>query len=138
MRALLPVAVLCAALAVVGAGAGCATAHRPAAPLPTGTGEDAGREVLRRFARALADRDFAEAYALLSARWRAAYTPSRLALDHDGAGPVAREAAERVLALLGAGAPLAREGERLVLAVGEGRAAVLVREGPGWRVDALE
>jgi hypothetical protein len=127
-------------------------------PIPTGRSEAVAREVLHRFATAVQERRWPEAYALLSDRWRAAYTPARLASDHEGAGTVGRDAAERVLALLAAGTPLvgdpgsghpepgatlqprakSRDGARLSLPVGGGRAAVLVAEAGGWRVDALE
>jgi hypothetical protein len=129
MRAL----ALAAALAL-----GCAAAGRPVDPVPSGRSEAAAREVLVRFAGAVEGERWPEAYALLSARWRAAYTPTRLALDARGAGPVGREAAERVRALLAAGTPLAGDGNRRTLPVGTGRAAVLVLEQGGWRVDALE
>jgi hypothetical protein len=129
MRAL----ALAAALAI-----GCAGARHPAAPLPSGRSEAAAREALGRFAGAVEAERWPEAYALLSARWRAAYTPTRLALDARGAGPVGREAAERVQALLAAGTPLAGEGATRTLPVGSGRAAILVLEADGWRVDALE
>ncbi len=128
------IAALCLAASLA---AGCA-GPRAVPPLPSGRGEEAARETLRRFARDVQDRRFDEAYTLLSGRWRAAYTPSRLATDFDGAGPVGREQAERVVALLGAGAVLVRRGDALELEVGAGRAARLVPEGSGWRVDALE
>jgi hypothetical protein len=124
------------ALAALAACAGPAAERLP--PLPTGRTEAVARETLSRFARALQARRWPEAYALLSGRWRSAYTPSRLGVDYEGAGPLGREEAERILALLAAGAPLAPQGERLALPVGAGRAALLVPEGDGWRVDALE
>jgi len=96
------------------------------------------RDTLSRFARSLVDRRFGDAQALLSARWRGVYSPARLAEDLDGAGALGREQAERVLALLETGAVLEADGDRRVLPVGPGRAALLVREGNGWRVDALE
>jgi hypothetical protein len=107
-------------------------------PIPSGLGESEAREVLHRFARAVQERRWPEAYALLSGRWRAVYTPARLGADHEGAGPASRDAAERVLALLAAGAPLEGGGGRVALPVGAGRAATLVAEAGGWRVDALE
>jgi hypothetical protein len=122
---------LAAALALA-----CASA-RPAT-VPSGSSEGAAREALARFAAAVEAGRWPEAYALLSARWRAAYTPSRLASDARGAGPVCREATERVRALLEAAAPLSGEGSRRVLPVGSDRAAVLLLEEGGWRVDALE
>lgn len=98
----------------------------------------AAEEVLYRFCEAVEDGRFAEAHALLSARWRGAYTPGRLALDRAGAGPAAAEAAARVRAALDARVPLALEGDRAVLPLGGGRAAVAVAEAGAWRVDALE
>jgi hypothetical protein len=119
--------------------AGCAGPRVAAVPaLPAGRDEGTARETLRRFARDLEDRRFADAYALLSARWRAAYTPGLLAADWDASGPVGREEAERVLALVDAGAPLVARGEALALGVGAGREARLVPDAGGWRVDALE
>jgi hypothetical protein len=109
---------------------------RPYAPLPQGLGEAEARTSLTRFARALEASRYDEALALLSARWRAAYTPGRLALDFRGAG--ARDAAGRVLAALDARAPLELGPGRARLPLGAGRAAVLVAEGGAWRVDALE
>jgi len=117
---------------------GCAGGPHPVAPLPSGRSEAAAREALGRFAGAVEAGRWPEAYALLSARWRAAYTPTRLALDARAAGPVGREASERVQALLAAGTPLAGEGDTRTLPVGSGRAAVLVLEPGGWRIDALE
>ncbi len=107
-------------------------------PLPVGLTEASARETLRRFALDLQEKRWRDAYALLSSRWRSAYTPSRLAVDWDGAGPLGRDQVDRVLALLAAGAPLAAEGEHLALPVGAGRRALLVPEDGGWRVDALE
>jgi hypothetical protein len=126
------------ALAVVAAAALACAGARPYPALPEGLDDGAARAALARFARALEASRFDEAMALLSARWRAAYTPGRLALDFGGAGPSAREAAERVLAALDARAPLDVADGRARLPVGPGRAAVLVAEGGAWRVDALE
>jgi hypothetical protein len=129
-RALLASVALALAAACAGAGG--------ARPPPPGTDERAAREVLRRFARALEDGRFEEAHALLSARWRAEYSPGRLALDFRGAGPAAREAAAAVAARIAAGEPIARSPDGARLSVGGGRAALLVAEAGGWRVDALE
>jgi hypothetical protein len=115
----------------------CASAGRPPPP-PTGTDDAAAREVLRRFVAALDAGRFDEAHTLLSVRWRQAYTPGRLALDLRGAGPGAREAAARVGRLLAAGEPLVRGPGTARLPSGTGRAATLVVEPGGWRVDALE
>jgi hypothetical protein len=128
---LLPAALACAALA-------CAAAPPRPAPPPAGLDEPAAREVLGRFCRALEASRWEEARSLLSARWREAYTPARLAADRAGAGPAAGDAAARALAALSAGAAIARDGGRAVVPVGPERAAVLVAEGGGWRVDALE
>lgn len=106
-------------------------------PPPTGTDEAAAREVVTRFARALEAGRFDEAHALLSARWRQAYTPGRLALDWRGGGAGAREAA-RSAREAASGEPLARDSRGARLPVGDGRRAVLALEAGGWRVDALE
>lgn len=124
--------------AALAAAALACSGARPYPALPSGLDDGAARAALSRFARALEAARYDEAAALLSARWRAAYTPGRLALDFGGAGPSAREAAERVLAALDARAPLEVEGGRARLPVGPGRAAVLVAEGGAWRIDALE
>jgi hypothetical protein len=105
---------------------------------PAGLSEVAAAEVLSRFCRAIEDGRFEEAHALLSARWSATHTPGRLALDHEGAGPAAVEAVARVRAALAAGVPVARDGDRAVLAIDARRAALLVAEGGAWRVAALE
>jgi hypothetical protein len=118
------------ALACVTPGAG--------APPPSGRTAADAREVLARFAGAVASGRWSEAHVLLAARWRAAYTPARLATDAEGAGPVGREAAERVAALLEAGTPLTGDARRRALPVGAGKEAVVVLEEGGWRVDALE
>jgi hypothetical protein len=132
-----PVAAPVLALALA-ALAGCA-APRPVAPAVPGAGATpAGREVLLRFARAVEGGRWDEAWPLLSSRWRAATSPRRLAADFRDAGPVAREAVERVVAMLADGAPLGAAPGQLRLAVGPGRWARLVEEPGGWRVDALE
>lgn len=107
-------------------------------PLPRGLDAPAARATLERFARALEAARWDDAVALLSSRWRGAYTPARLAADFAGAGPAGREAAGRVLAALSTGAALRTEAGRVTLAVAPGRAAVLVAEAGTWRVDALE
>ena len=116
----------------------CAGQGRPFPPPPAGTDEAAAREVLARFAAALEAGRFDEAHALLSARWRQAYTPGRLALDFRGAGGGGRDAASRVARLVAQGAPLVRGPDALRLPEGGGRSAALVAEAGGWRVDALE
>jgi hypothetical protein len=101
-------------------------------------GSSAPEAVLERFAAAVEDGRWQEAWPLLSARWRARTTPSRLATDWASSGPVGPEAAARVRALLASGAPLAVGPRQATLAVGQGRQARLVREPEGWRVEALE
>jgi hypothetical protein len=51
---------------------------------------------------------------------------------------VSREAAARAHALLAAGQRVSIRAHGATLTVGAGRAAVLVEEEGGWRVDALE
>ncbi|HEX9244225.1 MAG TPA: hypothetical protein VF875_17405 [Anaeromyxobacter sp.] len=114
----------------------CATGRPP--PPPTGSDDAAARQVLGRFARAVRMGRWEEADALLSARWRATHGPGRLALDARGAGPAAGEAAARVVGALDAGVALERAPGAARLSVGAGRAAVVVLEPQGWRVDALE
>jgi hypothetical protein len=128
--------VLAVALAAGAACAGSGGARFP--PPPAGTDDESAREVLGRFVRALEAGRLDEAHALLSARWRAAYTPGRLALDLRGGGPAVREAAAEVAARLAAGERVQRLPGGARLALGGGRAARLVAEPGGWRVDALE
>jgi hypothetical protein len=126
-------------LAVVAFASACAgAAGRPFPPPPAAMDDATAREVLGRFARALETGRFDEAHALLSARWRAGYTPGRLALDFRGAGPAAREATARLATRLASGGTIERSGGGARLALGDGRAALLVAEPGGWRVDALE
>lgn len=94
--------------------------------------------MLLRFCDAAKGARWPEAWGLLSARWRTALTPEQLAADWAGAGPMAREAAERVEAQVRAGVPLTGAGRELQLRVAPGRAARLLEEGGAWRVDALE
>lgn len=130
-----------AAAALLGAllAAGCASpGPGPASPPPRGLGPSEAGAVLARFAAALQAGRFAEAHALLSVRWREAYTPGRLAVDFAGAGAGAQEAVERVArAVAGGPGPRVEQG-RAVLALGAGRAAVLLAEPDGWRVDRIE
>jgi len=130
-------AVLCAVLAALA----CATDGASPGGKPAGATSQAMAEgpdvVLGKFVDALESGRWSQAHALLSARWRAAYTPSRLAADYGGAGPLAREAAAHAHSALGAGTPMQLGDGRASLPVAGGR-AVLVAEAPGWRVDALE
>jgi hypothetical protein len=105
---------------------------------PTVPADAPPEAVMSRFVAATLAGRWPEAYGLLSARWRAAYSARRLELDFGGAGPVARETAARVAAALTAGErPTVADG-RATLPVAPGRTAVLVSEAGGWRVDALE
>ncbi len=135
MRARPAAALAAAALAALA----CAgAAPRREAALPQGLDEAAARAALERFAGDLEQGRFDDAARLLSARWRAVYTPARLAMDFGGAGPSGREAAARVVAALTSGGLVERDGAQARLSLGDGRAAVLVAEGGAWRVDALE
>ncbi len=96
------------------------------------------RATLAAFVAAVEAQRWTEAFALLSARWRGRLTPAGLATDYAASGPVGRSSATRVQAMLSSGARLAVRKGTAVLEVGEGRAAVLLQEGDGWRVDALE
>lgn len=109
-----------------------------AAPRAAPGGADGPEVVLDRFAAAVEEGRWREAWPLLSARWRAQTTPARLAADWTASGPVGPEAAARVRALLASGTALAVGPREATLAVGEGRQARLVREPEGWRVEALE
>ena len=110
----------------------------PAGPGARASPAEVALGVLLRFCDAGKAGRWPEAWGLLSARWRGALTPEQLAADWAGAGPLAREAAERVEAQALAGVPLTGAGRELQLVVAPGRAARLVEEGGAWRVDALE
>ena len=125
---------LAAALAVACAGA---PLPRPPGPAPA-TPAAAAADALWRFATAVEAGRWAQAWPLLSARWRAGSTPERLARDWKDSGPVGPEAAQRVLALLRTGAVPEVAGREATLAVAAGRRARLVAEAGGWRVEALE
>ncbi len=116
---------------------GCAGPGRAPVPPPSVAEGDA-RAVLDRFSAAVSAGHWDAAYPLLSARWRARATPSRLASDLAASSPVGRDAVERVRALLAAGSPVPVDGGVATLAVAGDKAARLVREGGAWRVDALE
>ncbi len=116
----------------------CAGARPPGASNGAAPRAAAAARALARFAEALDRGRWDDAWALLSERWRGRLTPALLAGDYAAAEPVARRAAERVRALLAAGAvPALRDG-RAVLPIGEGKAAVLLEERGDWRVDSLE
>lgn len=117
----------------------CAGAPSPRPPGPAPATPAAGAaDALWRFAAAAEAGRWEQAWPLLSARWRAGSTPGRLARDWKDSGPVGPEAAQRVLALLRAGAEPVVAGREATLAVAAGRKARLVAEADGWRVEALE
>jgi hypothetical protein len=116
---------------------GCAAPGRSPVS-PPGAAEGNARAVLDRFSAAVSAGRWDEAYPLLSARWRASATPSRLASDLAASGTVGRDAVERVRALLASGSPVPVDGDVATLPVAGDKAARLVREGGAWRVDALE
>jgi len=107
-----------------------------AAPAP----EELARSALSRFAAAASAARWAEAWALLSASWRARLTPEGLEADWRASAPVGPRALSRLEAALAAGerVQLRPGGRSALLAVGEGRSARLVLDEGGWRVDALE
>ena len=96
------------------------------------------RVALERFSAAVERGRWGEAYPLLSARWRARETPSRLASDFAESGAVGQNAVRRVRVLLDAGVELSTRNDEAILAVGADRSARLVREDGRWRVEALE
>lgn len=130
-----PVRSILAACLLLAACAGARPTSGSGAPVGSPA---AAAEALSRFAAAVSADRVGEAWPLLSARWRARSTPATLAADLAAAGNVGRGAAERVLAALAAGQRPAVEGGRATLAIGEGKAALLLLEGGAWRVDALE
>lgn len=93
------------------------------------------QKALSDFLDAAERRDFSTAWTMLSARWRARYTPARLQTDFD-AEPQVRERLARARA--GLGGPWKVEKDSAALGLGEGRTLKLVREGELWRVAALE
>jgi hypothetical protein len=114
--------------------AACATAQRPPAAAPALAAGDA----LSRFAGAVEEGRWTEAWSLLSNRWRARETPERLAADLAASGPVGPAALARARAALASGALPEVRGRSAALVLGSGKAAALVEEGGEWRVDALE
>lgn len=116
--------------------AACVAAQRPANGAVTPP--VAAGEVLSRFAAAVEEGRWPEAWSLLSARWRARETPERLSADLAASGPVGPSAVARARAALAAGALPDVNGRAAALAVGQGKAADLVLEDGAWRVDALE
>jgi len=107
---------------------------------PPGAPQAEARAALARFALALREGRWTDAWSMLSAPWMARLTPERLAADWRESGPVGPRALARVEAALAAGLPLAMDagGQGATLPLGEGKAAVLVLEDGRWRVAALE
>jgi hypothetical protein len=138
----------CASSSAASAGAGGdgpvtagAAAPRPGvAPGAPASPQAEARAALARFASAVREGRWADAWALLSAPWMARLTPERLAADWRESGPVGPRALARLEAALAAGLPVAVEpgGQSASLPVGEGKAAALVLEDGRWRVAALE
>lgn len=93
------------------------------------------REALLDFVGAAEAGDFERAYALLTGRLRARYTPERLARDYS-LEPLSRERLRR--ATLAADGEPVIEGERAAFPIGDGFAVRLEREGGSWRVESLE
>jgi hypothetical protein len=81
--------------------------------------------------------DFAAAHALLSAEWRARYTPEDLAADFRATESRARERLERVRAALRSGVFRVFR-DRAELPLAGGGAARAVREDGAWRVASLD
>lgn len=98
-------------------------------------GDLQAQKALLDFLDAAERRDFSTAWTMLSARWRARYTPARLQSDFD-AEPQVKERLARARA--GLGGPWKVEKDSAALGLGEGRTLKLVREGELWRVAALE
>jgi hypothetical protein len=148
-----PLPLRLAPLAVALAGLACASPSTAAGGAPAPGGDEAGpratppgppqaeaRAALARFALALREGRWTDAWSMLSAPWMARLTPERLAADWRESGPVGPRALARVEAALAAGLPLAMDagGQGATLPLGEGKAAVLVLEDGRWRVAALE
>ena len=99
------------------------------------TGEAALQKTLSEFLDAAERRDFPAAWTMLSARWRARYTPARLQSDFDAEPQVKERLARARAALAG---PWKVDRDSAALGLGEGRTLKLEREGLLWRVAALE
>jgi hypothetical protein len=93
------------------------------------------QQALTEFLDAAERRDFPAAWTMLSARWRARYTPARLQSDFD-AEPLVKD--RLALARAGLAGPWQVEKNSAALGLGEGRTLRLEREGELWRVAALE
>jgi hypothetical protein len=90
---------------------------------------------LQKFLDAVDRGDFASAYGLLAAPWRARYTPQRLKEDL-ALEPLGRERMARARHALGTAAVLRGDGAEWPL--GEGKAVRLIREDGAFRVVSLE
>jgi hypothetical protein len=98
--------------------------------------QERAAEVLSRFLDAADARDFDRALELLGASLRGRYTAKRLAEDF-AREPLAADRLARARAALAGGEwTVAADGAQLAL--GDGRAVRLAREGESWRVVALE
>jgi hypothetical protein len=138
--ACLALALVLAAHALGGCAGASSLSPRPAPAAPPAAAvaaQEPPAAVLARFVDALEAGRWTQAGGLLSARWRAAYTPARLQADYAGAGPLAREATARVQAAIKGGARLRVEDGRAWLPTAGGKALLVSEEG-GWKVDALE
>jgi hypothetical protein len=90
---------------------------------------------LRKFLDSADRGDFATAYSMLAAPWRARYTPERLKEDLERE-PLGRERIARARHALSTAAVLRGDGAEWPL--GEGRAVRLIREDGEFRVVSLE
>lgn len=102
---------------------------------PARASDEDVRRVLGEFLDAAERREFTAVWTMLSARWRARYTPARLESDFE-AEPQVRERLARARAA--SGGALVLEPDRAALTLGEGKSLKLEREGQQWRVAALE
>lgn len=116
--------------------AGCATGPTRPEPPPAEAVDEGPALALAAFVAAVDGGRFDEAYGLLSGRWRARLTPERLRDDLAEGGALAVDRLAR--ARLAAGGSVRREGDLARFPIGDGKAVRLVREGSGWKIDALE
>lgn len=122
--------------------AGCVTTPAPVpespapfSPVATAPTLDPARAAVRRFVQAVEARRFDEALGLLSRAWRDRYDAARFEHDFD-AEPRSALRVKRLAAALDA--PLALDGPRAALPLGDGLAAELLLEPEGWRLHSLE
>ena len=128
-----------AAVAWIVALASCRTAAppSPSSAAPSAVSGDAGgaRALAEAFLQAAERGDHRAVWKLLAPELRARYVPERLAADF-AVEPLAKERLARVRAALDQGFTV--RGDQATLALGAGRAFVLVKEQGAWRVAALE